>query len=78
MNRDNYQMVDNVKVILGMVQLEVLEYHQRITIVLIGSQTVTLLSLWLCYVSHIHDVAVTSTHRDSKWPLYVSSTKIIM
>ena len=78
MNRDNYQMVDNVEVILGMVQLEVLEYHQRITIVLIGSQTVTLLSLWLCYVSHIHDVAVTSTHRDSKCPLYVSSTKIIM
>jgi hypothetical protein len=65
-------MVDNVKVILGMVQLEVLEYHQRITIVLIGSQTVTLLSLWLCYVSYIHGVAVTSTHGDSKWSLYVS------
>ena len=65
-------MVDNVEVFLGMVQLEVLEYHQRITIVLIGSQTERLLSLWLCYVSYIHDVVVTSTHGDSKWSLYVS------
>ena len=65
-------MVDNVEVILGMVLLEILEYHQRISIILIGSQTETLLSLWPCYVSYIHDVVVTSTHGDSKWSLYVS------